>query len=314
MKELFVDKQLRGNKIKQMDIVHHGAIGAAGYVFLVGNDHFLAGTAFCAGSVIPDLDVGFMVFGKRVFLKNHQGPTHSLVMSPFIALAIGAPLMYLNPEPGFGLGIYAAALIGLWSHTFLDLTNTFGILLAWPLKNKRVSLDSVFFVDAFLWAWTFSYFALYYFLEDPGPIFPVYAFVFLAYLVFKFFLRKSVKGALGSRFVVPSALNPFEFYIMEEAESGIKTYLYNSLFRSSKNEEVHEYPDPAHKEMAQTSEVFEDVSRITKYLHITDVSEQGGGLAIEARDLAVRNFGGRFGRVTLKFNSDGELIDEVADI
>ena len=60
--------------------------------------------------------------------------------------------------------------------------------------------------------------------------------------------------------------------------------------------------------------MFNDISHITKRLAITEVSEEADGLTINARDLAVRNFGGKFGQVTLKFNANGDLVHEVANI
>jgi hypothetical protein len=44
------------------------------------------------------------------------------------------------------------------------------------------------------------------------------------------------------------------------------------------------------------------------------VSEDAEGTTIEARDLGVRNFGGRFGRAVLRFDPEGRLINEAADI
>ena len=127
-----------------MDIVHHTLIGGVGFIAGIGGGNELAGAAFLAGSVLPDLDVFLMIFGKRFYLRNHQGPTHSLILSPIFASLIAVPLLYLSE---FNFTIAAAALFGLWVHIFLDWINTFGISLFWPVTPKRFSLNAVFFID-----------------------------------------------------------------------------------------------------------------------------------------------------------------------
>ena len=129
-----------------MDLVHHAIIGGIGFTALSSGDHELAGIGFMAGSVFPDLDVAFMAFGKRVYLKNHQGPTHSLVLSPLFALLIA----YLLTIPfGFEWIVVLATLMGIWIHSLLDYMNTYGICLLWPLNKKKCSLDAVFFITPY---------------------------------------------------------------------------------------------------------------------------------------------------------------------
>ena len=89
-----------------MDIAHHALIGGAGFVALAAQDHELAGMAFVAGSVFPDLDVAFMAMGKQFYLRNHQGPTHSFVMAPLYALLVSSPVIVFL---GFDWPTYVAA-------------------------------------------------------------------------------------------------------------------------------------------------------------------------------------------------------------
>ena len=53
---------------------------------------------------------------------------------------------------------------------------------------------------------------------------------------------------------------------------------------------------------------------VTRAFHITEVQEDAAGTTIHAADIAVRNFGGKFGKTELRFNPQGKLIYEVADI
>jgi len=105
-----------------MDIIHHTAIG--GIAMATATENEIAGIYFLLGSVAPDLDVFFMVFGKRAYLKNHQGPTHSLLSAPVIACILTLPLFSIVHNP---ILLFAMALLGVLLHIFLDWTNTFGI-------------------------------------------------------------------------------------------------------------------------------------------------------------------------------------------
>ena len=76
-----------------MDLVHHALIGGIGFISSMEQSSELVGMAFVAGSIFPDLDVVFMLFGKRFYLKQHQSITHSLFLSPLFAMLIIFPLL-----------------------------------------------------------------------------------------------------------------------------------------------------------------------------------------------------------------------------
>ena len=73
-------------------------MGGVGFAVLASGGHELAGVSFVAASVFPGLDVFFMIFGKKYYLKAHQGPTHSLLLSPIFALLLCFPVFYYQ-EP-----------------------------------------------------------------------------------------------------------------------------------------------------------------------------------------------------------------------
>ena len=66
--------------------------------------------------------------------------------------------------------------------------------------------------------------------------------------------------------------------------------------------------------LAARSRVFADMQGICRALTIVEVEQDESGTTLHAADIAVRNFGGRFGRTTMKFDNNGELISEVANI
>jgi hypothetical protein len=128
---------------------------------------------------------------------------------------------------------------------------------------------------------------------------------------------------LSADFAVPSALNPFEFYIMKRlkcsgdgAEGGsIDTFLYNAITGAEKGRERFSPVGERYVKLARRSRLYNDMTRIARALTVVSAEdESGGGVTLTARDLAVRNFGGRFGRTVVKFDKDGRLLSEVADI
>jgi inner membrane protein len=293
-----------------VDIVHHAIIGGIGYTALSGSGHEIAGIGFMAGSVFPDMDVALMAFGKRAYLKSHQGPTHSLILSPLFALLIA----YLLTIPfGFTWIVVSATLMGIWLHSLLDYMNTYGVCLLWPLNKKKYSLDAVFFIDIVSWIITAGFFAGWYFYGFIPAIY-VYLLLFGGYELLKLVLQRNIKAALQCKFAIPSSINPFEFYILENDGNSIKTYLYNVLTKKTGRIACHNFPSDKYVKLASKSRIFKDMLKIAKYLYITDAYEDHEGITIIARDIATRNFGGKFGRTTLKFNKDGELIYEMANI
>ncbi len=293
-----------------MDIVHHTLIGGAVYLTASSNGYPEAGAAFVVGSVFPDLDVFFMLFGKRFYLKHHQAITHSVFLSPLYAIIIISPLIYLL---GFDLLIFLAALFGIWLHIVLDLLNTFRISILSPYNRKRFSFDSLFFIDSVALTLTGIYYIAA-ILYRSNFVFYAYSVIFAAYIVFKVRLHNRVTRDLKPSHAIPSSLNPFEFYILEEDGEGLTTYLYNSLSKKSKERIRHgQFPEKYHQ-LADKSTVYKEMQKITRALHITDVIEESNYITITASDLAVRNFGGKFGRTLLKFDNKGGLIHESANV
>jgi len=293
-----------------MDIVHHAFIGGAGFVALAANDQELAGMAFVAGSVFPDLDVVFMVLGKRFYLRNHQGPTHSLILAPLYALLIILPAILFI---GFEWPVCVAALLGLWLHILLDLTNTYGITLFWPIRLNRNCFDAVFFIDAITLSLTTAFYIQLLLFPTPAGIY-IYAGLFTFYFLFKYRLHAKVVRELNCTYAIPGSGNPFTFFILTLDNGQAETFIYNALSRNKRDEKTYAPPDSKFVEMAKKSEVFRDMRHITKHFFIVDISEDESSIMITAQDLAVRNFGGRFGKTILKFDRTGRLIDEMAHI
>ncbi len=293
-----------------MDIAHHALIGGAGYIAASALGQEVAGAAFVAGQVLPDLDVMLMAGGKRFYLRQHQGITHSLVLAPLYALAIYFALWYLV---GAGWEAYAGALIGLWGHSLLDLMNTFRIAAFAPMSPRRVSLDAVFFIDAVSLALTGTFYACWLSTGKAWLSF-VYLIVLALYFALRFVISRRMAGRLDFDILIPSALNPFGFYALKHKEDGAGTYYFNVVTGRRHGETFYPRAGERYELMAQQSGLFRDMQRVARALVITEAREDSEGVTLTARDLAVRNFGGKFARTVLRFDSKGTLINEVADI
>ncbi len=295
-----------------MDIVHHTCIGGIGFVALSAQGQELAGLGFLVGSVFPDLDVAFIAAGKRFYLKRHQGPTHSLLLAPFYAAALAAiPAWQIGWNWVLFLGLYT----GLTVHVLLDVFNTFGIQLFWPLTKRRYCLDAVFFIDAVAWTLTAGFFAVVTATRvSPGFVAIGYAVLFVMYGCAKLILQRRIKIRLRVDFAIPSAWNPFGFLLFTRRDGCLETSTYNALTR--RVSAIHAIPgtSPEIMKLARHSAVFRDMESILRGLNVTRVEEDHEGTTIVAQDLAVRNFGGTFGRTELRFDPDGRLRYEMAHI
>lgn len=295
-----------------MDIVHHALIGGIGLVALAAQQQELAGLGFLAGSVFPDLDVAFMAGGKRFYLRHHQGPTHSLP-----AALLYAALLAMLPalQLGWDWTLYVGLLAGLCIHVLLDLSNTFGIQIFWPLTTRRFCFDAVFFIDTVAWCLTLGFFALTFFKRvSPGLAAIGYAVLFTAYVVAKFTLQRRTKRRLGVDMLIPTAFNPFTFLTFSRRQGKLESNTYNALTGClSAQSEIQEAPHEIIA-LANRSIVFRDMQSILRGLQITHAERGPDGTTIIAQDLAVRNFGGKFGRTELRFDSDGRLVHEMAHI
>ena len=292
-----------------MDLVHHALIGGIGFISSMEQSSELVGMAFVAGSIFPDLDVVFMLFGKRFYLKQHQSITHSLFLSPLFAMLIISPLLIYF---GFQWSFFLSAWFGLLIHIFLDYTNTYGISLFYPISKKRYSLDILFFIDSVTLSLTLIVYISYFLLHLNLSL--LYILFFISYLILKINLRKRLKKRIRFDFAIPSSFNPFEFYIYRKNDDYIETYLYNLWSNSKLDIKKIDMVDKKYRYLTDKSQVFQDIKLITKALHIIKVFNTNQEIKIEASDLAGRNYGGKFGTTILIFDKKGELKSEMANI
>lgn len=131
-----------------MDPVTHFLVGT-GIAELSGEKLSLANPVYLAtiiGSVAPDMDVVYQLRGHISYLKNHRGFSHSIPGLLIGAAAIAVSLYLFFPSQSIG-SLFLWALIGGISHTVMDVLNSYGAQIFWPVSRKKFSLNLLVLFD-----------------------------------------------------------------------------------------------------------------------------------------------------------------------
>lgn len=134
-----------------MDPITHGIVGLAIATF-TGETAALANPyaiGSLLGAVIPDADIIMQVKGHYSYLKNHRGMSHSVPFAFLYAGVITALLYILYPGASL-LKLFIYAFCGCISHIALDITNSYGAQILWPLNRRRLTLDLLLVYDPLL--------------------------------------------------------------------------------------------------------------------------------------------------------------------
>lgn len=162
-----------------MDTITHGIAGALiGKAFLAGENNAadegepagsrryatasrVAVWAATLGAVFPDSDSVFDFLDPTgmAVITEHRGLTHSLVLLPLWALLLAAATRWLvmrrqaeqAPAPRT-MKFALAYAVGIGSHIFLDLINSWGTMIWEPFSKRRVAWDLAFVIDLTLTA------------------------------------------------------------------------------------------------------------------------------------------------------------------
>jgi len=201
-----------------MDPVTHAVIGMmigskAGGAISLANGALVASTL---GAVAPDLDIVARLWGDYAYIRQHRGFSHSLPGQAFVSLTLAAVLAPLYPEAGFAtLALWS--FLGVFSHSFADLFNSYGVNILWPFSKKKWTINLLMIFDPVLFALIVSLlFAgtdpFYNKLAVAGTVF---------YLALRFLMRRRayfiVKTRLGRKYpgvrvvVLPSMRNFFKW-------------------------------------------------------------------------------------------------------
>ncbi|HEX6894983.1 MAG TPA: metal-dependent hydrolase [Bryobacteraceae bacterium] len=100
---------------------------------------------------VPDSDILALSRGPLAYFEAHRGITHSILMSPVMALlcvlVVGAVSRTLRGwKTAWGL-----CFIGVASHLLLDWTNAYGVRFLVPFSPRWFELDLNSLIDLWIW-------------------------------------------------------------------------------------------------------------------------------------------------------------------
>jgi len=101
----------------------------------------------------PDLDFVLGFVSPLLYLEQHRGPTHSILLLPLWALLVSWVLAKILREPdGKTAGwrrLYGVTALGLGAHILGDLITSFGTIVFAPFSYERYDWGTTFIID--LW-------------------------------------------------------------------------------------------------------------------------------------------------------------------
>ena len=294
-----------------MDVVTHAMIGLV-LASPVAPTHPEAAAAFMLGSVLPDLDATSRIFGKRAFLHAHQTYTHSTPIIVAIGVAAAAALTAADIRAPYAP---LALALGMLLHSFMDVTNTYGITVLAPFSHRRSSLDWVFFIDAFVlavsvpaagyvgWVWSQG--------RDVAWLLPgAYAVALSVYWPVKAVLHRRAKrlSPTGTVSLVPSALLPWEFLGTAEEGAVVRLFRLDARTGEVTDDGGQEILDDAWSPVLEQRPEYRLMRSLSPAYHVVEAAARPDGTELLCKDLRTRNFGGRFGELRVLVAPDGAVL------
>ena len=201
-----------------MDLLTHGVVGLAlgsltGASGIIDNPLAIGSII---GSIIPDGDIIYQLKGDYTYLKNHRGPSHSIIMGAIISLIVSGVLRGIFNDFSFW-NIFIWTFGAYMLHIGLDIFNSYGAEILWPFSRKKIEsgllliFDPALLISAGVISLSEG--------EDRGRIAASIAF-FSLYMLFRWLLKRRVYKNLACHFgietgqeivVMPSMLRLFKW-------------------------------------------------------------------------------------------------------
>lgn len=128
-----------------MVAIDHLLLGVLlGFSEPTGDPHIKA--AVICGSVFPDLDTLVDRPGTIGYLVKHRTYSHSLFGAPFYSLFISLSLLVIGAHTSIWI-LWIWTLAGILFHILVDIINSFGTMIWYPLRRNRIAFDTIFEFD-----------------------------------------------------------------------------------------------------------------------------------------------------------------------
>lgn len=275
-----------------MDPITHAVVGLS-IAVLLGEPISLSNPAVIgcvSGAVIPDGDIIMQLKGDYVYLKNHRGLSHSIpVMLIYAVFITGVLWFMLGSFPIWKVLFFS--LMGCFSHIALDITNSYGAQILWPLSKKRYTLDLLLIYDPML-----IVMCLLILLPAVRNLIPpvISIFLFLAYLVLRYRMkhiaRKVVFDNLSDKYdlvhfrIMPSMIGLIKWHFILETKKEKIVGEVNILPRRFKIINIMKNIDKTLYDMAICTPLAKFFSQFTPVFHI-DCEKCGNNYVFEFIDL-----------------------------
>lgn len=293
-----------------MDIVTHAGIGLIAGAPLLNSRPELA-LGLVAGSVVPDLDALSRIFGKHAFLRSHQTWSHALPVHVVISALAG---LLAHACGGNGLLLGSGLFVGLVIHSLLDFSNTLGVTLLAPFSRKRLCLEWVFFIDAFVLLLTFTMtaFTLWLFYRNgdvPGGFAGIFFGAMVAYFGAKGMLRRRAAAIAPEAITfMPSALWPWRFFGVTEIGNCIQLFQINAITGRQETVVNQEVLDASHAGLLANIPEFVLMRELSPAYHVVSARTTDAGELVACRDLRTRNFKTSFGDLEVLLDASKRVI------
>lgn len=275
-----------------MDPITHAVVGLS-IAVLLGEPISLSNPAIIgcvAGAVIPDGDIIMQMKGDYVYLKNHRGLSHSIpAMFIYAAFITGVLWFILGSLPIWKVLFFS--LIGCFSHIALDITNSYGAQILWPLSKRRFTLDLLLIYDPML-----IVMCLLILLPALRNLIPpvISILLFLAYLVLRNWMKHIAKnvvldnleGKYGSVYlrIMPSMIGLIKWHFILKTDEGKIVGEVNIFPRRFRIINEMKNIDKELYDMALCTPLAKFFSQFTPVFHI-DCEKCGNNYVFEFIDL-----------------------------
>lgn len=272
------------------------------------------GTAL--GAMSPDLDIVMQCKGHLSYLKNHRGKSHSLPFLGGMSLVIASILSLFFPETAFSQ-ILLWTFVGGVSHSLLDILNSYGAQIFWPISKKRYSSSLLLCFDPVI-----ILLSLYMILfkEIPSILAIKVGGIFFIYLSIRWMLKNNIYDKIFQGFkkefsicdikLFPSMTHIHKLHFIMEAQEKFvvgEVNLFNGQFEILKELEKRNI---SICEKVLHTEVGKFFQKFTPIYHV-DIQEHGGYYYVTFTDLRFIVKGEFMHHATAILSKDLEIVQGV---
>lgn len=134
-----------------MDTITHGLAGSllATGIFVdkkSGQRDKQASLSLIIGSIFPDIDFVFSIFGGLATIKYHRGFTHSLTAAILFPLIWAFLFTRFSSCKNFRKLFFAFSM-GILLHISMDVITPYGTMIFSPFSQQRIALNWFFIID-----------------------------------------------------------------------------------------------------------------------------------------------------------------------